>query len=104
MAVTACGSGNSGSPESSDAASDVTLGFDSNFCCNASPDPCCQYLNCDGGLTTECSQELACQADGGVWNPYPGSCSHDAGALDAESIDSASDSPSDGGANGDGGD
>jgi hypothetical protein len=110
VAVTACGSSSAGSQfgegdaTASDVTTDVTMGFDANFCCNADPDPCCQYLNCGGGLTTECSEEMACQADGGVWNPYPGGCSHEAGAFDAESSDAAGDSPSDGGANGNGGD
>ena len=42
------------------------------FCCNANPDPCCSYLNCAGPMTTECSNELACEGDGGTWNPFSG--------------------------------
>ena len=45
--------------------------FDGNFCCNANPDPCCPYLHCGGPLTATCSEELACQADGGTWTFCP---------------------------------
>jgi hypothetical protein len=48
-----------------------------SFCCNANGDPCCTYLHCDAGLTPACSAELACQADGGTWDPFGGTgCSH----------------------------
>jgi hypothetical protein len=66
-----------------DAPSDAT-GFDAPFfCCNANPDPCCVYLHCGGSLTATCSQELACQADGGTWNLGTGcSTSQDGGQTD----------------------
>jgi hypothetical protein len=69
-----------------------------NFCCNANADPCCRYLNCGGPMTTECSQEIACQ-ESGAWDPISKRCSlsQDAGQSDAVS-DAA---PSDAGADGD---
>jgi hypothetical protein len=45
------------------------------FCCNLVADPCCQYLHCGGALTTTCSSELACQADGGTWEIGGSTCS-----------------------------
>jgi hypothetical protein len=86
-----------------------------SFCCNANPDPCCVYLHCGGSLTAECSQELACQADGGTWNPYfvtqpdgamltpgcepsPEAGAHDAGSDDATPGDAT---PGDAGPDGD---
>jgi hypothetical protein len=66
----------------SDAPSDASTGCDAPFfCCNLNPDPCCQYLHCCGPLTATCSQELACQAEGGTWNLGTG-CSHDGGQTD----------------------
>jgi hypothetical protein len=44
------------------------------FCCNANPDPCCATLHCGAPMTVTCSQELACQADGGTWSFTSGSC------------------------------
>jgi hypothetical protein len=44
--------------------------FDGSFCCNVNPDPCCQYLHCGGPLTAMCSEEMACQADGGTFDPF----------------------------------
>jgi hypothetical protein len=91
-----------GDATTDDANADVTLGFDApGFCCNAAPDPCCEYLYCDAAITPQCSQEMACEAEGGTWDPYPGSCSYEAGAADAGSSDAAGDSPSDGGVAGD---
>jgi hypothetical protein len=56
-----------GAEAAADAAPDVVY---SPFCCNANPDPCCQYLYCGGSLTPECTAELACQADGGTYDPW----------------------------------
>ncbi|HEY6462145.1 MAG TPA: hypothetical protein VIY73_18390 [Polyangiaceae bacterium] len=39
-----------------------------NFCCNASPDPCCQMNFCDASMSAAC----ACALDGGSWNYPPG--------------------------------
>ncbi len=53
-----------------------------NFCCNASPDPCCEYFNCEGGLTPPCSAELDCEDAGGTYTAFM--CVFpDAGAGDA---------------------
>ena len=82
-----------------DASADATFGFDAPGCCNAAPDPCCEYLYCDAAITPQCTQEMACEAEGGTWDPYPGSCSRDAGAAEAGSSDA-----SDGGVDGGGGD
>src|SRR5258708_1700266 len=40
-----------------------------SFCCNANSDPCCSYQYCHASLTRACSEELACQADGGTYSP-----------------------------------
>jgi hypothetical protein len=40
------------------------------FCCNANPDPCCPYLHCGEALSSRCSEELACQAEGGTYDPF----------------------------------
>jgi hypothetical protein len=65
-----------------DAAPDVLFAFP---CCNANGDPCCQYLQCGAPLTAACSQELACQTDGGTWSLQTLACSlpGDAGPGDA---------------------
>lgn len=67
LATAACTSGSSSTP---------------GGCCNANGDPCCEYKYCGGALTQECSQEMACEADGGTWD-YTGACTHDAGVPDA---------------------
>ena len=75
VATTACG-GTTSNASTFDAgeATDATTGdamsdgggtdtFVPNFCCNADPDPCCAYENCEASLTAACSKELACQRD-----------------------------------------
>jgi hypothetical protein len=39
-------------------------------CCNANSDPCCQEKFCGKPMTESCKQEVACEAEGGVfdWN------------------------------------
>jgi hypothetical protein len=76
-----------------DAADDVAM---INFCCNANPDPCCAYLHCDASLTMACSQEMACETEGGTWDGNSEECSfgHDGGSSDAVAGDSATDASS----------
>jgi hypothetical protein len=65
----AAADGDGGRP--SDALPDIVNTFpDVSFCCNANPDPCCQFLHCGGAMTPQCSVELACQADGGTWSEF----------------------------------
>ncbi len=61
--------------------SDVTGGGvdDASGCCNAAPDPCCPYLYCEASITPTCSQEMACEAEGGVWSYGGCSTSQEAG-------------------------
>lgn len=68
--------------------------FDGSFCCNANPDPCCRYLHCGGPLTSVCSQEMSCEAEGGTWNSGTNvGClvSQDAGPRDAAGTDAGGD-------------
>jgi hypothetical protein len=78
ITTAACG-GVTSSPGASDATVDAPEEFAGSGCCNAASDPCCEYLNCGGTLTTDCANELACQDAGGAWEAYPGSCLHDGG-------------------------
>jgi hypothetical protein len=57
----------------------------SPFCCNASPDPCCPYVNCGQPMSPAC----ACQSDGGSFEYTQGGgvCSF----ADAASADAAAD-------------
>lgn len=102
LAATACSSSQSsgssldagGHDATSDAAHDTgldtgndTSAVGSSGCCNANDDPCCDYLYCDAAISAQCTEEMACQADGGVWTVYPPSCSLGEGSA-----------PSDGGA------
>ena len=87
--ATGSDAGNPGSDASSDAvANDVTLGGgDASGCCNAAPDPCCEYLYCEASITPTCSAEMACEAEGGIWSYSGCSTSQDAGPGDAASAD-----------------
>jgi hypothetical protein len=93
VAVSACSSQSSGSafnPGAPDATTDaqrdagIDTGVVGGGCCNANGDPCCEFMYCDAAISSQCVQEMACQADGGVWNlDYPESCSFgDGGAPD----------------------
>jgi hypothetical protein len=73
-------------------------------CCNANPDPCCPSTYCGASKTAECNAEEACQADGGMYDPFAGTCSHgedgsaDVGRFgtgDAEADASATDAKTD---------
>jgi|CZKU01.1.fsa_nt_gi hypothetical protein len=81
------GSGGSSSGSSGGSGGASSSGSTPNFCCNANGDPCCQYENCGGPLTTECSAELACK-DAGTWS-LSGYCvvTSDAGPSDAGPAD-----------------
>ena len=59
VAVAACSSSSQG-----------TTGV--NFCCNGNGDPCCRYQSCGAPLDDACRAELACQADGGTYDPSGG--------------------------------
>jgi hypothetical protein len=63
-----------------DSATDVSVGPPDvrPVCCNANPDPCCPYLHCGEALTSQCTEKMACEADGGTWDF--GRCVRDAGA------------------------
>ena len=37
-------------------------------CCNANGDPCCQEKFCGAPMTPVCAQEIACEAEGGIFN------------------------------------
>ena len=71
-----------------------------NFCCNANGDPCCEYKYCGGPLTSECTAEMACEAEGGTYGYYNNSagevCSFpsEAGVSDAPPQDATTDSAS----------
>ena len=82
LAVAACGASAQGSSTfSPDATSErgpsdaAPAGEEPDFCCNANPDPCCEYQYCGAALTPACASELACRADGGTWVEYPPGCS-----------------------------
>jgi len=53
------------------------------FCCNANIDPCCPSIYCGKTVTPECTDKMACESSGGMWD-YPG-CLRDAGTRDATS-------------------
>jgi hypothetical protein len=65
--------------------SDVTQFPDQyDFCCNASPDPCCPVNNCDAAMNPACACELAgedwtYEADGSVACSVPGDGGKEAG-------------------------
>lgn len=48
------------------------------YCCNASPDPCCDYTACGTPMSPAC----ACKLDGGVYTSTygGGTCAPDAGS------------------------
>lgn len=96
--ATGSDAGNPGSDASTDAgSSDVTVGgFDGSGCCNAAPDPCCEYLYCDASISPTCSQEMTCEAEGGMWSYSGCSLTQDAGTGDA-----SEDGAIDGGTEGD---
>ena len=111
LAAGACSSQSAGSAftagaadATADAAGDASIdsAASGSGCCNASGDPCCEYLYCDAGILPppQCLQEMACQAEGGVWEDYPGSCSlwGDGGPDSGEAGNGA---PGDTGADGD---
>ena len=93
IATAACGGAVHGSDFDASASGDATTGQDAGdelsnnggFCCNADPDPCCEYELCDASLTPQCAQELQCQ-EAGLWNSSTFSCERppvDAGPADA---------------------
>ena len=43
----------------------------SGVCGNANPDPCiCGRPDASQVSAMQCDQKMACEADGGMWNPY----------------------------------
>jgi hypothetical protein len=62
----------------------VTYPDVSAFCCNANPDPCCPSQYCGATMTVQCTEKMACEANGGTWN-FAGGCALDAGTRDASS-------------------
>jgi hypothetical protein len=80
-------------PDASDRDTGV---FTGGFCCNANGDPCCPFLYCDAGISSECVQKMACEADGGTWDFSVQGCStRDAGTADASNSDAPSDANAD---------
>jgi hypothetical protein len=101
-AATACTGSTSTSPSDASGTQDVRssdaneeMPFVGGGCCNANGDPCCEYLHCGGSLTPECSEEMACQAEGGTFvyltNDAGCSFAHDGGTSDAGVTDAAPD-------------
>ena len=73
-----------GAPGNKDAADDAgpvpdDSGIETNFCCNADPDPCCAFEHCDASLGTACE----CSLDGGSFDYGTQSCSLPNGDADA---------------------
>jgi hypothetical protein len=69
-----------GSSDAGAADADSSVPSPGFFCCNANPDPCCEYLFCDAALSPACACELldagapTIEPDGG-----PGCTSPEAG-------------------------
>jgi hypothetical protein len=63
------------------------------FCCNANGDPCCPHLYCGEPMTTECSDKLACEAEGGTYS-YLSTCSFPSDAGPAADAAPEGDAPS----------
>jgi hypothetical protein len=79
-----------------------TPGPDGAFCCNGNGDPCCPSNYCGAAVTPQCTEKMACEADGGTWDYYyPPGCARDAGPSDATS-DSQETGPSDAAVDGNG--
>jgi hypothetical protein len=66
-----------------DASSDAVTSPDVDvLCCNANADPCCPSLHCGATVTVQCTEKMACEADGGTWDYGVPGCVHDAGQAD----------------------
>jgi hypothetical protein len=70
-------------PDVGDAPFDAAKEADvSVFCCNANADPCCPSLHCGATVTVQCTEKMACEADGGTWDYGAAGCVRDAGQSD----------------------
>jgi hypothetical protein len=50
----------------------ASTGCPGAFCGNANPDPCiCGRADDNPKQKAECDEKTACEANGGVWDPYP---------------------------------
>jgi hypothetical protein len=76
--------GPDGDGDGSQMPQDAGPSHSADACCNANPDPCCSSHYCGATVTVQCTEKMACEADGGTWN-FAGGCALDAGTRDGTS-------------------